>query len=343
MAAGYDIIGDVHGEATVLEALLDRLGYIEINGVYQHVDGDRQAIFVGDFVDRGQENLRSVEIVQGMVESGSAKAVLGNHEIGHIRYATQGADGNYLWPHNHHSDRSLKEFFDEIPFGSDKHQEVIEWFKSLPVYLETEDFIVAHASHESKSVGHMWEYLDRDQVLCESAYESFNLDRTFRSAAYNMLFGPDVKLPEDIKEKLEEHALETTGRLGYHASRRFYWWREGDDISPAEMLGLDHLDLTEDQHMKLSEILDAHIEQDDGLLDHSKPIVFGHYALMTEPHLTSDDAVCLDFSGHLTAYRYNEGDSGQFFDDRLVSIPLDDKHALDHAADTGLDDVTLDG
>lgn len=33
---GFDIIGDVHGHADELELLLDRLGYVEVNGVRQH-------------------------------------------------------------------------------------------------------------------------------------------------------------------------------------------------------------------------------------------------------------------------------------------------------------------
>jgi hypothetical protein len=32
----YDIIGDIHGQADKLEALLNNMGYEEVNGVYQH-------------------------------------------------------------------------------------------------------------------------------------------------------------------------------------------------------------------------------------------------------------------------------------------------------------------
>jgi hypothetical protein len=47
----YDIIGDIYGQADKLEALLRALGYRDTAGAWRHPD--RQAIFVGDFIDRG--------------------------------------------------------------------------------------------------------------------------------------------------------------------------------------------------------------------------------------------------------------------------------------------------
>lgn len=44
----YDLIGDIHGYATELKALLDKLGYREANGVWRH--RDRKVIFLGDLV-----------------------------------------------------------------------------------------------------------------------------------------------------------------------------------------------------------------------------------------------------------------------------------------------------
>ena len=54
----YDIIGDIHGQADKLEALLRTLGYRDTAGAWRHPE--RQAIFVGDFIDRGPAQVRSV-------------------------------------------------------------------------------------------------------------------------------------------------------------------------------------------------------------------------------------------------------------------------------------------
>jgi polynucleotide kinase-phosphatase len=84
----FDLIGDVHGCADELEALLRRLGYtIETRDepetgrryVVTPPDG-RKVIFVGDIVDRGPRVGDALRLTMNMVESGVALCVLGNHE-----------------------------------------------------------------------------------------------------------------------------------------------------------------------------------------------------------------------------------------------------------------------
>ena len=89
----YDVIGDVHGHAGVLRGLLAKLGYVE-RGAYRHPE--RQAVFVGDLIDRGPEQLATLRIVRSMVDAGDTLAVLGNHEFNAVAWATRGtrtADG----------------------------------------------------------------------------------------------------------------------------------------------------------------------------------------------------------------------------------------------------------
>ena len=75
----YDIIGDVHGHADVLVALLRKLGYREQMGAWRHTE--RTAVFVGDFIDRGPRQVESVMVARRMVDAGTAVAVMGNHEL----------------------------------------------------------------------------------------------------------------------------------------------------------------------------------------------------------------------------------------------------------------------
>ncbi|MFV2120200.1 polynucleotide kinase-phosphatase, partial [Streptomyces sp. Act-28] len=71
----FDVVGDVHGCASELEALLAELGYVD----GRH-PGGRTAVFVGDLVDRGPDSPGVLRRVMSMVESGDALCVSGNHE-----------------------------------------------------------------------------------------------------------------------------------------------------------------------------------------------------------------------------------------------------------------------
>lgn len=80
----FDIIGDIHGCASELRTLLAELGWeIQYEGAIAidaaHPEG-RQAVFVGDLVDRGPDTPGVLRLAMGMVASGNALCVSGNHE-----------------------------------------------------------------------------------------------------------------------------------------------------------------------------------------------------------------------------------------------------------------------
>jgi len=80
----FDIIGDIHGCAAELRTLLAGLGWqIQYDGdtaVGASHPGGRQAVFVGDLVDRGPDTPGVLRLVMGMVKAGDALCVSGNHE-----------------------------------------------------------------------------------------------------------------------------------------------------------------------------------------------------------------------------------------------------------------------
>lgn len=81
----FDVVGDVHGCRDELEQLLVRLGYeLARDDQGRPVDAThpqgRRAVFVGDLVDRGPDSPGVLRLVMGMVGSGHAFCVAGNHE-----------------------------------------------------------------------------------------------------------------------------------------------------------------------------------------------------------------------------------------------------------------------
>jgi protein phosphatase len=77
----FDIIGDVHGCADELRALLAVLGYLpDEASSYRHPAG-RIAVFLGDLVDRGPGAPDVLRIAMAMTGGGTALAVPGNHDM----------------------------------------------------------------------------------------------------------------------------------------------------------------------------------------------------------------------------------------------------------------------
>ncbi len=72
--ANYDVIGDVHGHARQLRGLLGTLGYVERDGAYRHAE--RRAVFIGDLIDRGPEQVEALRIARAMVDAAQVSVVV---------------------------------------------------------------------------------------------------------------------------------------------------------------------------------------------------------------------------------------------------------------------------
>jgi len=138
----FDIIGDIHGCSGELEALLGKLGYAD--GV--HPEG-RTAVFVGDLVDRGPDSPGVLRRVMGMVKSGNALCVPGNHE---------NKFGRYLRGRNVQLTHGLAETVEQMEGESEEFkQEVREFIDGLVSHyvLDGGRLVVCHAGLPEKYHG----------------------------------------------------------------------------------------------------------------------------------------------------------------------------------------------
>lgn len=136
-----DIIGDIHGCSATLESLLTELGYArDTNGAYRHPD--RTVIFLGDFIDRGPDQREVISIVKPMLDEGSAKSVMGNHEYNAIAYATPDEHGGYLRAHFPKNKNQHAAFLDAYADDQDAYKSMIKWFKTLLLWLDLGDLRV---------------------------------------------------------------------------------------------------------------------------------------------------------------------------------------------------------
>jgi predicted MPP superfamily phosphohydrolase len=127
----FDIVGDLHGHADALRRLLRAIGYREAQGVFRHPE--RRMIFVGDFVDRGPEQLAVLQIAKRMCDSGEAFAVMGNHEFNALGWAESDRDGGFLRPHTEKNAKQHREFLRQVGENSAAHKQALDWFRTLPV------------------------------------------------------------------------------------------------------------------------------------------------------------------------------------------------------------------
>ena len=140
-----DIIGDVHGELDALLSLLHRLGVDPERPV-----SERTLVFVGDLVDRGPDSPGVVALVRRLVEAGVARCVVGNHELNLLLGLKKEGNG---WARgdaaDHHQVRGPSGIRD-VPFPSrlatgTEREDVLSFFRSLPLALVRDDIRVVHA------------------------------------------------------------------------------------------------------------------------------------------------------------------------------------------------------
>lgn len=305
--AGLDVIGDVHGHAAKLVGLLAELGYESSDGTWRHPT--RQAIFVGDLVDRGPEQVRCVEIVRAMVEAGSAQVVLGNHEFNAIAWATPdpGAPGEYLRPHGGEAGEKNRqqhaEFLAEVGEGSALHHELIAWFRTIPLWLDLGELRVIHACWNSDCISVIQSCLNADNSLTDSAIITGSRRGTPEYTAIEVLLkGPELALPHPL------HYMDKDGHVRHQARAR--WWAK--DATTLRRAALIPGGAAMSDGRPLPELPDDELPASVQPYTDDVPVIFGHYWYSGKTEIVSPTAACVDYSagkgGDLVAYRWNRGD-----------------------------------
>lgn len=291
----YDLIGDIHGHVEPLHMLLQRLGYQHDGLSFCHPE--RKVIFLGDFIDSGPAQLEVLQTARAMVEQGQALTILGNHEFNAIGWAIKGKDGEYLRPHTPKNFSQHREFLAAVGDGSAAHQDWIQWFLTLPVWLDLPELQVVHACWDTKAQQQLLPYLTPTKCLDPSRLDDCFVKGTQPFKAIEQLMkGPEVELPVGVSFKDKYETVRTEARLK--------WWSDSRDY--AELLTVPP-SVTE-QLRALQGAIDTQ-ELMAGFTATQKPTFVGHYWLTGEPAPLSATVACLDYSvarhGKLVAYRFN--------------------------------------
>jgi Calcineurin-like phosphoesterase len=289
----YDIIGDIHGHAHELKALLLDLGYSRHKLGYRHPD--RKVVFVGDFVDRGPAIGEVIEIVRTMIDAGDALAVMGNHEYNAIAFHTPRPDKPGEWFRSH-SDKNLKQHqatMDQLSSG--ELADAIAWFKTLPAAIEIGGIRVAHASWLTEDIDRINDALINVSrftsdflTVAEDAGSDLNI------SIENVLKGPELRMPSG-------HSI--VDKAGHERnSVRIKWYEGGAGRTFRQHhLGTDNVP---DVEIDAGDLATFETYPRDAV-----PVFVGHYWLTGTPTPLAANVACTDYSvakgGKLVAYRWD--------------------------------------
>ena len=289
MNNAYDLIGDIHGHADRLTAMLETLGYENNNGIYAHPS--RKVVFMGDFIDRGPKIRETLEIVRPMIDNGHALAVMGNHEFNAIAYTIPKPDGGFLRDHRPERVRQHEETLRAFAGDEKAWKGYLEWFRGLPLFLDAGNIRIVHACWDEDNIKFLKEQhggMLNDRLL----NDSHDKGKPEYKVIDEVLKGRELHLPEGV----------TFHDKDGHPRRkaRIRWWN-----SP---MGMHYTDYLMGPGPGLE--IDIATSEDTGYPAAAPPVFFGHYWLPdSNPSLMAPNAACLDYSvakgGFLCAYRWD--------------------------------------
>ena len=287
----FDIIGDIHGHADELEALLEKLNYQKMDGVYRHPN--RKVIFIGDYIDRGPKILQTLQIVKKMVDQGHAIALMGNHEYNALCYHTQDISGHYLRPHTNKNKDQHHHTLNQFEDYSEEWQSYLDWFRTLPLFYENNELRAVHACWDQTEIDFLKRKLDHHNFNDELLKESTQTDSALYQAIEITLKGKEIRLPNNTfffdKDGHQRNMI------------RIKWWENPKQLSYKEY-----------SVNQINDIEDSPISSDMAskisfYSDKEKPVFFGHYWLQGKPKKLKHNVICTDYSvakgGLLTAFQ----------------------------------------
>lgn len=314
MRAGFgekiDVIPDIHANIVRLIRTLTHLGYRDTDNGWQHPEG-RIAAFLGDLIDMGSDNEVVISTVRAMETNGSAVAIMGNHELNALLYHRRGenADRNGDGWMRSHSPTHAKQhatFLREFPVGAAQTGEVLEWFATLPLYLDLGGIRLVHAYWSDDHIG-LIRSRTNDGRLNSDDLQEIALEEDgsgFANAVLDSLKGPEAMLPTGFSFEDINGCKRNMVRLK--------WWKTGSNSWREVALSVpDPQTLPDIPVSDSSPISFYHAD--------NKPVFFGHYKRLGSPTLDSTNAACLDYHWQPCTYRW-DGEA-VLKDERLLSVP----------------------
>ncbi|ABV36879.1 conserved hypothetical protein [Shewanella sediminis HAW-EB3] len=298
---GLIFIGDLHGQYQKLIDLLEQLDF-NLDDSSSNAEFSK-LVFMGDLIDNKPENavqqVETLELVKSLVDSGHAYCLLGNHEFNAVCWASaHPLTDEPLRTHSVNNYKQHQVFLDTVTENSRLHMKWIEWFKTLPLFIDFGDVRAVHACWDDVAIQRVLPYLDGDHALQHNVwFKAADKKHELYSLVETLLKGPEIALPKGYSFK------DKTGTERHHI--RVRWWI---------INAITYKDIAQVQASAVENIPSIALPVAFLNKPQTIPVVIGHYTLNNEPGPLNAKVACVDYNaasedGDLIAYywsRYDE-------------------------------------
>jgi hypothetical protein len=295
----FDIIGDIHGQADALHRLLRWMGYSQQGGTWKHAE--RTAVFVGDYIDAGPQQLAAVTTVRRMVDEGAAYALMGNHEFNAICWFTRDPEtpddflrSRFSTEWGGKNRKQHQAFLTDFETHEDLHRETVEWFLTLPLWFESEGLRVVHACWDEQAIATLANWLGSSKRLAAQwITEASRQGTELNAAVERVLKGQEIGLPNGT------YFHDAYG-IRRNQVRRRWWDANAVTYRQAALLPEPQANQLPDDPLPVSAFFPV---------NYFRTTLFGHYCLTDCSPWLSSRFGCVDTcaakGNKLTAYRWD--------------------------------------
>ena len=306
MTQYYDIIGDVHGFATLLKKLLKAMGYTKTDGAWKHPE--RTAVFIGDFINRGPEIRETLQIVRAMTEEGSAKTILGNHEYSAILYHIKDTNGMFLSRHITENRNQIQSTLTAFKGFKEEWRDYLKWLRTLPFFIDLGEIRICHAYWNDKEMQYLSEFIPPGKLKKSFLRSIHENQHPAAAIIYKTLKGLEFQCPQDLILKCSKGISRKVFRMN--------WWESPENKNFRQLSFGNKFILPEyTVPVEISPLFKPYGPE--------KPIVFiGHYCLSQGPAILQSNICCVDGcvagSEKLSAYRWS-GES-ELMSEHIITV-----------------------
>ncbi len=289
----YDIIGDVHGHASLLKKLLKTMGYVKINGIWRHPE--RIAVFIGDFINRGPEIRETILLIRQMTEAGSALAILGNHEYSAILYHIKDSSGMYLSRHIAGNRNQIQSTLTSFTGFETEWKDHLKWLRTLPFYLDLGAIRIIHAYWNDDDINYLRRFVPEGRLKKKFLRTIHEKQHPTALIIYKILKGLEFRCPADLILKCSKGMSRKVFRMNWWESPRNKTFRQ---LSFGNKFVLPEYTVP----IELAPAFEPYSTD-------KPPVFVGHYCLSEGAVIMQNNICCIDSAvvgtETLSAYRWS--------------------------------------